>query len=437
MPKFFKTIKQRVTLGRRLGWGGLSLKAELTAVRGRDPGAFSPPEVKAGDPAAILFTSGATGPAKGAVYTHAMFLAQVGLIRRGFGMADGGVDLATFPLFSLFSSALGLTAVIPNMNPVKPGSADPRKIVAAIEEEGATSLFASPALLRVLAGHFQETGQTIPSLARVISAGAPVQPQLLASFSEALSPSAKLLTPYGATEAMPLTSIEAKEVAMVRGMTEQGFGMCVGSPLPGCQIKVIGISEQPLNSFSEKDILPQGEVGELVACGPMVAESYFELPQATALTMLLGPNGKPWRRMGDVGWRDVRGHLWFCGRKSQRVVTANGTLFTIPCESIFLNHPLVRRAALVGLGEPGKMIPVMIIEPREKLSRSRWGALVPELLSLAKANPRTRTITNFLQKHDFPLDIRHNAKIAREKLALWAKKELSLKNMAETDFYKP
>jgi acyl-CoA synthetase (AMP-forming)/AMP-acid ligase II len=251
-----------------------------------------------------------------------------------------------------------------------------------------------------------------------------------------LDEGATLVTPYGATEAMPLTKIDAEEIARARGMTEQGFGMCVGSPLPGCQIKVIGITETPLKSFSEKDILPQGEVGEFVAYGPMVAESYFELPDETALTMLLGPNGKPWRRMGDVGWRDVRGCLWFCGRKSQRVVTSHGTLYTVPCESVFLKHPKVNRAALVGLGDPTKMLPVIIIEPKKRLSKNNWYAFVTELLALAKANPRTRTIKHFLQKLNFPMDIRHNAKISREKLAIWARREISAQDMQVMDFYK-
>jgi acyl-CoA synthetase (AMP-forming)/AMP-acid ligase II len=152
---------------------------------------------------------------------------------------------------------------------------------------------------------------------------------------------------------MPLTKISAAEIVGFRGMTEQGFGLRLGRPLPERDVKIIPIGDGSLNAFSAKDLLPQGEVGELVARGPMVAESYFELPQAKALSMLLGPDGRPWRRVGDVGWRDAQGHIWFRGRKNQRVTTGSANLHAIPSESIFNNHPLARRSALVGIGDPG------------------------------------------------------------------------------------
>ncbi|MDR1546613.1 MAG: AMP-binding protein [Deltaproteobacteria bacterium] len=420
LPRFFRTLKHRVTLGRRLGWGGQNLAAMLTSP--------SPPRplaaVQANDPAAVLFTSGATGPAKGAVYTHGMFRAQIELLRDSLGLAEGGVDMATFPLFALFSAALGRTAIIPDMNPVKPGQADPRRLAAAIDEEKATSLFASPTLLARLAAHAKEHRLTFGGLRQVISAGAPIQPQLAAAVAETLSPEGRLLTPYGATEAMPLTCIDAKEIAEVRGMTEQGFGMCVGRPLPGHQLTVVGLTDEPLKSFGPKQILPAGELGELTACGPVVAREYFDKPQQTELTMTVGPDAAPWRRMGDVGWLDAQGRAWFCGRKSQRVTTAQGTLFTVSCESLFNNHPLVRRSALVGVGPKGAQQPVMIVEPVKRLSRSAWAALVEELKALGRTNPRTRHIALFLKRRSFPTDVRHNAKIGREKLAVWASAKL-------------
>jgi acyl-CoA synthetase (AMP-forming)/AMP-acid ligase II len=376
------------------------------------------------DTAAILFTSGATGPAKGTIYTHSMFRAQVTLLAQTFELSDGGVDLATFPLFSLFSSALGLTAVIPNMNPIKPGQADPRRIISAIQQEKATSMFASPALLSRLAFFAKEHSLSFSLLKSVISAGAPVQPQLVDTFASVLSPKAKLYTPYGATEAMPLTSIDAGEIAQVRGMTEQGFGMCVGKVLKDHKIAVIGINDNPLKSFSEKHTLGVGEIGELVATGPVISKSYFERPRETELTMITGPDGVLWRRMGDLGWLDAQGRLWFCGRKSQRVVSANGSFFTICCEAIFNNHPKVRRSALVGVGPPDDRRPVIIVEPLNRLSRSQWRTLVEELATLARTNPRTRTINSFLKHKNFPMDIRHNAKIGREKLTVWAAKQL-------------
>ncbi|MDR3135019.1 MAG: AMP-binding protein [Deltaproteobacteria bacterium] len=420
MPKYFKGIKHRVTLGWKFPWGGhgylniLSDSAESGALP-------APVATSAQDTAAILFTSGATGLAKGTIYTHAMFRAQVELIRETFELADRGATLATFPLFSLFSTALRQTAVIPNMNPVKPGQADPKKIIHVINEENCSSVFASPALLDRLSAYARENKLTIDNLKTVISAGAPIQPQMAIDFAKAMGPGGRVFTPYGATEGMPLTSIDSIEIAEIRGMTEQGFGMCLGKPVAGHKMAVIPISDSVMASFTEAQILPMGEVGEFVAQGPVVAQGYFERPKETALSMTKGPDGEPWRRMGDLGWQDAQGRMWFCGRKSQRVVSGKSVFFTISCESIFNNHPKVRRSALVGVGPSGQAKPAMIIEPiKKRLPAKEWLALTEELKALGRINPRTMAIANFLCYYNFPVDIRHNAKINREKLAIWA-----------------
>ncbi|MDR2366528.1 MAG: AMP-binding protein [Deltaproteobacteria bacterium] len=426
MPKYFAGIKHRVTLGPKLFWGGQGFKKILTG--GAPAEGFRPARTLPGDAAAILFTSGATGLAKGTIYTHGMFRAQVGLIRDTFDMAKGGIDLATFPLFSLFSTALGLTAVIPNMNPTKPGHADPRKILSALNEENCTSVFASPALLARLSAYATENKLTFKNLKRVISAGAPIPPQVALDFSQTMGPDGRLFTPYGATEAMPLTSVEAADIAGAKGMTEQGFGMCVGKPVAGHKMAVIPISDGPLGSFGENQILPMGEVGEFVATGPVVALNYFERPKETALSLTKGPDGATWRRMGDLGWQDAQGRMWFCGRKSQRVVCDKAVYFTVSCEAIFNNHPRVRRSALVGVGPAGQAKPVMIIEPAQKrLSPKAWAELVEELKALGRINPRTKAIASFLRYRNFPVDIRHNAKINRERLAAWATAHPDLK----------
>jgi acyl-coenzyme A synthetase/AMP-(fatty) acid ligase len=129
--------------------------------------------------------------------------------------------------------------------------------------------------------------------------------------------------------------------------------------------------------------------------------------------------------MGDLGWLDAQGRLWFCGRKSQRVVTPKGVFLTISCESVFNNHPNVKRSALVGVGRGEARRPIVVVEPRGKLSKARWPTVVEQLKALARSNPRTKTIDVFLRYDNFPVDIRHNAKIGREKLAAWAEKILA------------
>ncbi len=427
-PGYFRGLKVRVTVGRRWGWGGRTFEEIMKAEAPADEPELPVP-TRGGDLAALLFTSGSTGPAKGVVYTHDMFEAQVESIREGFDIRPGGIDLATFPLFGLFAPALGLTSVIPDINPAKPGKADPRRILAPVIKYGVTSMFASPTLVDKVSRFAHEHNLSLPSLRRVISAGAPVSPRVAASFASLMSGEARLLTPYGATEGVPLSTIGADEIiTQTKLMTEQGMGMCVGRPLPGVALGVIKIQDTPIARFSESLRLPMGEIGEIIARGPMVSRAYFERPKDTALTIIedddpANPQGF-WRRMGDVGWMDSSGRLWFCGRKAHRVVTEHGTLFSIPCEAVFNNHPMVKRSALVGVGKPGHLLPVIIIEPHAALKGANWNSLVEELGSLAKANPRTITITTFLKHRSFPVDVRHNAKINREKLASWAAREL-------------
>ncbi|MDR1043798.1 MAG: AMP-binding protein [Candidatus Adiutrix sp.] len=440
-PVYFRGIKVRVTVGRRWGWGGRTFAKIMKGAVAPEPKPGPDGRAEAGpgpqfklpplplptgadDMAALLFTSGSTGPAKGVVYTHAMFRAQVEAISQGLGLRPGGIDLATFPLFGLFAPALGLTSIIPDINPGRPGRADPRRIVSPIIKYNVTSMFASPTLLDKVSRFAHEHRLSLPSLRLVISAGAPVSPRVAAAFASLISGEARLLTPYGATEGVPLTIIDAGEISReTKLMTEQGLGMCVGRPLPGVHLGIIRIKDGAIERWKDELRLPMGEIGEIIARGPMVSAQYFERPRDTALSVIPDPGASPegfWRRMGDVGWMDAEGRLWFCGRKAHRVVTEQGTLFSIPCEAIFNNHPQVRRSALVGVGPLGRQKPVIIIEPHSSLKSPSWSALIEELGALAKANPRTIHISSFLKCRSFPVDVRHNAKINREKLAIWA-----------------
>lgn len=126
--------------------------------------------------------------------------------------------------------------------------------------------------------------------------------------------------------------------------------------------------------------------------------------------------------MGDMGYLDDRGRLWFCGRKAHRVFSPEGVMYTIPCESIFNEHPGVKRSALVGVGKEGEQKPVLIAELKK--GGKPADKIAAELKQLAAANELTKTIETFLFHPSFPVDIRHNAKIFREKLAVWATDQL-------------
>jgi acyl-CoA synthetase (AMP-forming)/AMP-acid ligase II len=412
------SIRTCVTVGPRLGWGGHTLQ-QL-----REPGPPVLAGTRADETAAILFTSGSTGVAKGAVYTHGIFAAQVGMLRKLYGIEPGEIDLPTFPLFGLFAPALGMTAVIPEMDATRPASVDPAKIIATIWRFGVTNLFGSPALIRRVAAYGSEELR-LPTLRRVISAGAPVPAAALEAFAKMLDAPAQVHTPYGATEALPVTSIDSRTIlGEPRHRTAEGAGVCVGRPVDGMTVRIIRISDEPIPTWSDDLQVPAGTIGEVVVQGPVVTRSYHNRPEATALAKIDDPRrGGFWHRMGDVGYVDERGRLWFCGRKSQRVVTPQGTLFTIPCEGVFNAHPAVLRTALVSVRRGGAVEPVLCVEQGEGV-RIAEERLRVELLELGAAQPHTRAIRTILFHPSFPVDIRHNAKIFREQLALWAAQQL-------------
>lgn len=417
------SIQTLVTVGKRLLWRGVTL-SDLIADSADEP--FPPARTSRGETAAILFTSGSTGPPKGAVYTHGNFAAQVNALRQVYGIQPGEIDLPTFPLFALFAPALGMTAVIPEMDFTRPGSVNPATIISAIKEHGATTMFGSPALIDRVGRYGAEQGITLPTLRRVISAGAPVPAAVMECFSDMLDPEAEIFTPYGATEALPVCSIGSNEVlGETRQLTDQGRGVCVGLPVEGIDLAVIPISDSPLRHWSDDLALPPWEVGEITVKGPQVTSSYLNRPEATSLAKIPDPSGGFWHRMGDLGYLDREGRVWFCGRKSHRVITPLETLYTIPVEGVFNSHPEVARTALVGLGKPGRQQPVLCVEAEKGITLEEHGRIRRELIALGSRYPHTKSILRILFHPSFPVDIRHNAKIFREKLAIWAAEQSS------------
>lgn len=410
------SIRTVVTAGSTWFWGGHVLDEVAASGHLRDTPL---PEVGTDDLAAIIFTSGSTGVPKGVEFRHRMFTAQIELLREAFDFAPGESILQTFPPFSLFDPALGTTTVVPDMDPTRPAQADPRKLLAAIEAFGIRSMFGSPALLRTFSAWMLREGRSPGTLARVLSAGAPVPPELVAEAYQWLPADARIHTPYGATEALPVAIIEGRELlGPVRRQTAQGAGICVGHVLSANTVRIIAISDAPIRDWSEVRELPAGEIGEITVAGPSVTEAYHARDSATVVAKIRDGD-RIVHRMGDVGYLDAHGRLWYCGRKSHRVEGRDGLRFTECVEQVFNQHPEVLRSALVGVGERPNQQAVVCIERRQPDSRP-FAELLPNLKSLAEAHPVTSGLTQFLEHPGFPVDIRHNSKIGREQLAVWA-----------------
>jgi acyl-CoA synthetase (AMP-forming)/AMP-acid ligase II len=274
---------------------------------------------------------------------------------------------------------------------------------------------------------------------------------MLWSGARSWMPNGLLHSPYGATEALPVSTVSSAEIAQVAG-----FGACVGLPLPNIAVKIIAISDGPIPTLGDAKELPVGEIGEIIVSGPVVTKEYDHNPSATAVAKISSDqptafsdpcsraassaatssvqpetqNPKPeteprsravWHRMGDCGYLDREGRLWFCGRKVERVETPSGTLYTEPCERVFRGLPSITRCALIGLGPRGKQIPAMVVECLAD-KKSEQQAIARVLRMLALSQPHTREITRFYFHPKFPVDVRHNAKIHRLTLARWAAK---------------
>jgi acyl-CoA synthetase (AMP-forming)/AMP-acid ligase II len=364
------------------------------------------------DLAAVLFTSGSTGAPKGVCYQHGMFDAQIRLIRETYGIEPGEIDLPMLPIFALFNPALGMTTIVPEIDPRRPAAFDPARMVQAICQEQVTNSFGSPTLWRKIGDYCREKNVTLPSLRRVLCAGAAV-PASLWENSRAFLPRGRLHSPYGATEALPVASVSADEIA-----PDSVRGACVGRPVRGIDVKVIAITDEPIATMIEARLLRPGEVGEIVVRGPVVTETYDVRPDATRRAKIHGEAGV-WHRMGDCGYLDADGRLWFCGRKVERVETPTGTLQTEPCEQVFRSHARAARCALIGLGERGRQQPALVVETRVRNPEDAR-ALAQELHSLGRNHPHTAVINRFYFREKFPVDVRHNAKIHRLTLAKWA-----------------
>ncbi|PIX59919.1 MAG: peptide synthase [Lysobacterales bacterium CG_4_10_14_3_um_filter_64_11] len=412
-------VRQCVSVG-RFGLAGPRLATLERCGAGAGPQltATAPDDI-----AAILFTSGSTGVPKGVVYRHRHFLAQIQMLGAAFAIEPGAVNLPTFPPFALFDPALGSTSVIPDMDPTRPARADPRKLHAAIARFAVTDLFASPALLAVLARH----GQPLPGLKRVLSAGAPVPAAVVARLRELLPDTAKLWTPYGATECLPVAVIEGAELQATRVATESGAGTCVGRPVPPNAVRLIRIRDDAIADWSAVQLVQPGEVGEITVAGPSVTDAYFNRPAASALAKicerLADGSERIVHRMGDLGWFDRDGRLWFCGRKSQRVQCVDGALFTEQVEPVFNTHPEVLRTALVGVGDAGAQQPVLCVQLRNRLPRNAKARIRAQLLTIGGRHVHTARVQRIVFHPGFPVDIRHNAKIGREALARWVARE--------------
>lgn len=428
------------------GWGRKSVKHNLTIhglLRMTDYALHNSQYVirKEHSPAAIIYTSGSTGLPKGAVYTEANLAAQMDLLKNTFNISQDEIDLPAFPLYALIDLLLGVTSVIPDITFPVPGKTDPAKVIAAIRKFNVTNMFASPVVLNLLssfAEHNQSSSQPVllSSLKRIITAGAPATISLQRRFRQLLDDSTSLFGIYGATESLPIAKVDSREIFALEEETNNGAGICLGKPIEGVTVRIIPITDDPIAEWQDSLTVKPNVIGEITVQSPATTREYLNRPESNRLSKIFRyceEGGLPdeeiseiasgycprndmkaeiIHRMGDVGYFDDEGRLWYCGRKSHRVQTENGVLFTEQIENIFNAHPQVARTALVGV--EGKPVLWVELEKGVKIGKEK---IIAELKALADSHPQAAQIRTFLFLKKFPTDVRHNSKIIREKLA--------------------
>lgn len=416
----FRSVRKRFCCGSFLGIEKFDIRRKLEdEAPSFQP--FTPDETSL---AAIIFTTGSTGPPKGVRFEHSIFAAQLDKIKSYYEIGPGDIDQPGFPLFALFSTALGAQAVIPDMDPTKPARVDPQKFVRSIQDYQVTYSFGSPAIWRVVSRYCKQNNIRCQSLKKVLMAGAPVSGELIRQVFDIMPENGEIHTPYGATESLPIVSIEGHViVAETWAETQKGKGTCVGSQLPGISLKIIEATDSVLRDLTDCTILGPGQIGEIIVKGDVVTSAYDGNEEQNLASKIKDEDGF-WHRIGDVGYLDDVGRLWFCGRKAHRVFSRQGIMYTICCEALINCHPDVFRAALVGIAtEPGYQIPVIIVELHKPITRSQKDILA-EVRDICTASGLLANVEHILVHDSFPVDIRHNAKIFREKLSVWAQNQV-------------
>ena len=387
--------------------------------------------------AAVLFTSGSTGPAKGVVYTHARLGHLVRRIRRTLGIEPGSSLLAGFAPFALLGPALGATSVSPDMDVTKPATLTAAGLVEAAEAGQSTVLFASPAALRnvvATAGGLDEAGRAVLARLRmVLSAGAPVPPSLMRQVTE-LMPHAEVHSPYGMTEGLLLTDIDADTVQEL--VHAKDAGVCVGTAVDSVDLAIAPLL--PDGSAEEVILDPEtgwGVLGEIVVSAPHLKERYDALwytDQQSKRDSLFGGGGRVWHRTNDVGHFDAEGRLWIEGRLQHVVSTPDGPVAPVGPEAAVDALGPVERCAVVGVGPAGTQAVVVCVEaakpsthPQRRPGHLRDGRPKPGLAPAAlaaqvRAAVAPLDVAAVLVTEAIPTDIRHNSKIDRARMARWA-----------------
>lgn len=397
---------------RVLGWARGATHLSLRSLKGvRRPLSLVQAENAGMDaPAAVVFTSGATGPAKGVRYTHRQLCATREALRGLYAIEKNDSLVAAFAPFSVFGPALGITTGLVDMDITKPATLSAENLEAACRAAGGTLVFASPAALENVVRTASGAHPALGRVRLVLSAGAPVPRKVLEGVS-LLCPEAEIRTPYGMTEVMPVADVSLE----ARDRIGSGRGVCVGTPVRGCEVRIArhgdGTSPEPV-----------GTCGEILVRAPWMSSGYDRLWHTEHRSRpVIG--GRIWHRTGDLGHLDAEGNLWVEGRVVHLIETLAGEVSPVPIELAAESVNGVRKAAAVGVGPRGLMQVVVVVE-RETGETPRRGPAEEDLTRRIRKAVTTAYVAAVWVVDRLPVDIRHNSKIDRGAVGLEMERNL-------------
>jgi len=400
--------KSALAAATALRWAPRATRLDVDSLVAARPTAELPPEPDGDQPAAVLFTSGATGPAKGVRYLHRQLAAQRDALATTYDITDADRLVAAFAPFALYGPALGIPTALPACDVTKPAQLTAAMLADACRRIDATMAFASPsALANVVATAEHADSEGLGKLRIVMSAGAPVPSETLRAVA-ALAPAAELHTPYGMTEVLPVADVELSEIEAAE-VAEPDGGVCVGLPVAGAEVRIVPLGFDP---ESVPEPVTPGVTGEILVRAPWVSEGYLGL---WATQRAARPGAGAWHRSGDVGHVDLAGRLWVEGRAAHVIDAVGGPITSVPVERAVERALGVTRSAAVGVGPAGAQQLVVVIGHPD----AEAGPADVEIAARVR-NEVIHPVAAVLAAPSLPVDIRHNAKIDRAAVAAWA-----------------
>jgi acyl-CoA synthetase (AMP-forming)/AMP-acid ligase II/pimeloyl-ACP methyl ester carboxylesterase len=397
----------RIAVGPKPSMGAVATLDDLSR-----SAAVLPPVPAADDPAAVLYTSGATGPAKGVRYRHHQLAAQRDALANTYGITRADSLVAAFAPFALYGPALGIASTIPDVDVTKPGTLTAEALGAACDSVDATIVFASPAALANVVRTSSGVDARMTPVRLALSAGAPVPVATLRAMS-ALTPGAEWHTPYGMTECLPVADVSLTQIETA-GV---GRGVCVGHPVAGVDVMVAPLGFDASSVVSSIEVATTGEV---LVRAPWLSEGYDRRWATERDARPADAAGLRWHRSGDVGHVDAEGRLWIEGRSVHVIQSDTGPITPVPVEvAVEAAVADVQRCAAVGIGPVGCQQLVVVVE------RAGDDGLTDASVAAAVRSAVDHPVAAVLQVSALPVDIRHNTKIDRTLVARWSAGVLS------------